>query len=125
MAVVLALGIAIPAFGGPSVLKRVKKLERRANATARLASHANHRELRVLNSSAPMSYMGNGVWSGTANCVGEGEVTGGGASSSGARYLTDNIIQSYPTNTGWFVELHSGVPNPTLRVYAVCTHVSP
>ncbi len=122
IAVVLAVGLVAPAFGGPSLLQRVKKLERRTNATAAVVVHANHRRVRVFNSSVSPSYQGNGVWAGTATCP-DGEVTGGGVSSTGARTTTDNIIQSYPTAIGWYAEVHSNLPGPTLLIYAVCTSI--
>jgi hypothetical protein len=121
VAVVLTVVLAAPAFGGPSLLTRVTRLERQVRGLRALAVLDKPEPVRTRIETAVDAYVtASDFGDATATCS-SGHVTGGGGDFSPA-YGQDHIVISRPENDSWHVVGFRG-PDPqpgTLTAYVVC-----
>jgi hypothetical protein len=120
LAIVVAVAVAMPSFGAPSIrgvnarVSRVVELLREVRIDAR-------RE-RTFQIQVDSFADGNGFAEGTAECPEDAEVTGGGAEwGGGDTDRFDRIRSSTPDGSGWYVGADSNRPaGSKLTIYAVC-----
>ncbi len=114
----LVVSWAVPALSTPTasssaskLSKRVKRLERRVNALARLTLDAHS---RTYVRDSYLGSTGNGFYRGSTSCDPGDEMTGGGASNG-------YVLESAPNLAGWSATVEAA-PGDLPRVYVVCAY---
>jgi hypothetical protein len=122
LAVVLSVGASALAFGNApadsaatkaQLTKRVKTLERRMNALARLQLQDDGPTITTARNLA--ADRGSGYYYGTAGCP-RGRPVGGGVEFPNTVHIDDALLHSYPTYSGWTVFARSRGGNPWVHV---------
>jgi hypothetical protein len=142
LTVVIAVLWAVPAFGGPSLVKLSQRittlgdreqqhydsLDARIKATV---LYVNGRALRSSVSSQPMTPdVTAGFYRGQVACPGGTSLTGGGVDwGVNALYADYRVIESAPSLSGsqWRATVNTGLSRPPVTppaVYAVCAYIS-
>lgn len=122
LVLVVAGAWAIPALGGTDTTgqasaqtleRRVKTLERQVRALKLLYLRVPNP--RVSSRTGSLTPVGNNSYSGSVSCLGA-EPLGGGVEFLGQVYIDDQVFDSYPTSTGWYISTRTRSATPVAHV---------
>ena len=125
LAVVVAVGATVPAWGGSTTLSRLAK---RVTSLTSQMRDVKERDLATTTRIVLAQQDPSGAATATANCPRNWSATGGGSDWIGPAFAGDNVIFSRPVGTpptGWEVAAkRDNVAGSTLEVYVVCAKFS-
>jgi len=128
LAVVVAVGATVPAWGGSTTLSRLAK--RVASLTTQVHD-VRDRDLQTTTRLVLAQQDPSGAATATASCPRNWAATGGGSDWIGPAFAGDTVIFSRPVGsppTSWEVAAHRGAgvgeSGSTLEVYVVCVRFS-
>jgi hypothetical protein len=125
VAVVLALGATVPAWGGSTTLSRLAK---RVSSLTTQVRDVRDRDLATTTRVVLAQQDPSGAATATAACPRNWAATGGGSDWIGPAFAGDSVVFSRPVGsppTSWEVAAkRDNVPGSTLEVYVVCARFS-
>jgi hypothetical protein len=125
LAVLVALGATVPAWGGSTTLSRLAK---RVTSLTSQVRDVRDRDLATTTRIVLAQQDPSGAATATAQCPRNWAATGGGMDWIGPALAGDSVIFSRPVGsppTGWEVAAkRDNVPGSTLEVYVVCAKFS-
>jgi hypothetical protein len=121
LAVVVALGATVPAWGGSTTLSRLAK---KVSSLTKQVADVKDRDLATTTRIVLAQQDPSGAATATAQCPRNWSATGGGSDWIGPALAGDSVIFSRPVGappTGWEVAAkRDDVPGSTLQVYVIC-----
>jgi hypothetical protein len=125
LAVVVAVGATVPAWGGSTTVSRLAK---KVSSLTRQLGDVKDRDLATTTRIVLAQQDPSGAATATAQCPHNWSATGGGSDWIGPALAGDTVIFSRPVGTpptGWEVAAkRDDVPGSTLEVYVVCANFS-
>jgi hypothetical protein len=125
LAVVVAIGATVPAWGGSTTLSRLAK---RVSSLTSQMRDVKERDLATTTRIVLAQQDPSGAATATAHCPRNWSATGGGSDWIGPAFAGDSVIFSRPVGTpaiSWEVAAkRDNVAGSTLQVYVVCAKFS-